>query len=202
VKTPDKARILRREKGVEMDFSNKGTIDMPTKSRMQLADLFPALVPGIIFTVMSSVDISFDLHFYSHPHRLAGNYDLLMEYLQWRAHAPYLSTFLYYMGMTLLFLGLYGTTKEGLIGLFTKRATAFRHAIDFFDFVLTLAFAYLVHISLRHFMGEIYAKTVPLDDEIFDQLYTYHFLLFWMNIIGLVVPIVRYREGLSRSKLD
>ena len=56
------------------------------KGRMSELGLLLALVPGIIFTVMATGDLSMDLMVYHHKPQA---WDFVIDHLVWRAEAPY-----------------------------------------------------------------------------------------------------------------
>jgi len=81
------------------------------------------------------------------------------------------------------------------MGLFQKRASVLRHAVDLLDFFLCLGFIYMVYFLAGPYQAQIRLKEIQLNDETFLQLYHYHVAFFVMNIVNLLLPIIRFVEG-------
>ena len=82
----------------------------------------------------------------------------------------------------------------GLLGFFQQRASPLRQALDLFDFVLTLAFVYVVFGVMAPFQGQLRSGEVAVDKESFEKLHFLNVTLLVMNLIGLAVVIIRYNE--------
>jgi len=168
----------------------------PDKQVFAIPDLAIGLSIGFIMFTQSLTDWSVDLYGSNNPGFVKG-------YYTWKQAMPVMWVVLRFC-MLLLPLAIFTLVRDGMFGVFTKKASTLRHAIDVVN--LLALFAALTVGSLQA------PLEAQLADPSFDiakttlfnnaaaELSRLHFFTFALNSFMALLPIVRYQEMLANKR--
>jgi len=173
------------------------TADKPSKAPFAVSDLLVGTVINTLFTTSSLVDYSLDLYA-----REVNNPQIAAGHLAWKIAGPPVLKWITLTCLLMLPLAIFDLFKNGVLGVFSKKASTFRHALDVFHFCFLIAqlsylFAYVLpfEISASAQLAEGKGDAVALMGE----LHKAHAVMFFTNLLMWLIPFARYHETLQAT---